>query len=263
MAVSFHPGPEWYKAFNELDPSTDRQCIYYTQKEERCGWSSDKNGEAIILHRLISTPPHKNTSLNLLDLLIRYILCCCCMYGRAKHRDRIGDRQELLPLAERWLDEIQGHGTAATYHTTNSTTPPSNAPNFRPNQPVFVISGTSPTPPTPVTNPSSKHSGLDAVESTIQSFESQTRYNLRLSNPNVSTDSASSLALIYQVPQSEFAPHVVSPSPGDNVSRKLLETLVDDDFKTGSLYIFDRNSSPDHVKIGYTKRSVADRIVEW
>jgi hypothetical protein len=116
MPVPFHPGPEWCIAFHELDPSTDRQCIYYTQKEERCCWLSDDNERAIELHRLISTLPHGTVKLN---LLIDYVLCYCCMFGRAKHRIRIGDRQELLPLAERWLDEVQRHANATTYHPTS------------------------------------------------------------------------------------------------------------------------------------------------
>jgi hypothetical protein len=195
MHMPFHPGPEWYIAFHELDPSTDRQCIYYTQKEERCSWLSDDNERAIELHRLISTLPHGTVNL---DLLIDYVLCCCCMLSRAKHRIRIEDRQELLPLAERWLDEVQRHATATTYHltssvptseenndtnhntgasqvsspnraTTNSTIPPSIALSFGSNQSTCVINGT---PPKPVTNSSPKHPGADAIESTIQSFES-------------------------------------------------------------------------------------------
>ena len=71
------------------------------------------------------------------------------------------------------------------------------------------------------------------------------------------------LALIYRASQSELALRVTSSGPGDKVSRKLLELLVDDDFRTGSLYIFDRNSSPGHVKIGYTAQSVADRLAQW
>jgi T5orf172 domain len=42
--------------------------------------------------------------------------------------------------------------------------------------------------------------------------------------------------------------------------RLVQKTNTDNDFKTGSLYIFDRESSPGYVKIGWTSRSVTNRL---
>ena len=140
------------------------------------------------------------------------------------------------------------------------TTPLSIAPSFEFNQSVFIIDGT---PLKLTTNSLSKHPDVNTVESTIQSFESQTWYNLHLSNFNASTDSVSSLTSIYQASQSDFAPYIISPGPGDKISQKLLKFLINDNFRTGSLYIFNRHSSLGHIKIGYTTRLVAGRLIQW
>ncbi|KAJ5523595.1 hypothetical protein N7513_013139 [Penicillium frequentans] len=63
--------------------------------------------------------------------------------------------------------------------------------------------------------------------------------------------------------RSEFRPHINEPSPDDCVYRKMLDPLVDRDFETGRLYIFDRVSSPGHVKIGWTANSVSNRLRSW
>jgi T5orf172 domain len=53
------------------------------------------------------------------------------------------------------------------------------------------------------------------------------------------------------------------PGPSDSVSWKILDPLEDRDFEKGSLYIFDRASSPGHVHIGWTARSVFNRLQDW
>ncbi|KAJ5986595.1 hypothetical protein N7451_010960 [Penicillium sp. IBT 35674x] len=63
--------------------------------------------------------------------------------------------------------------------------------------------------------------------------------------------------------RSEFRPHINDPSPDDCVYRKMLDPLVDRDFEKGRLYIFDRISSPGHVKIGWTAKSVDKRLISW
>jgi hypothetical protein len=268
MPPAFHPGPDWYIAFHDFNPSTDRQCIYYTQGKQRCSWPSNDNGRAIQLHRLIRALPRGTLNL---DFLIEYVLCCCCMRGRAKHRLRIEDRQELLPLAERWLEESQRIAAPAPLdnfsaqtsedgddgdRVSNSTTPPTTPPSFEASQSSTILNRT----PQRSTD-SLEHLTADAVDTTIHSTESQHRYNLRQSNSTVSTNSITSLASIYRAPQTEFAMHVTSP--GLDASRKLLEPLLGKDFSTGSLYIFDRASSHGHVKIGYTTSSVAGRLAAW
>ena len=68
---------------------------------------------------------------------------------------------------------------------------------------------------------------------------------------------------ILETPLSEFRPHIAQPTLTDSVSKKLQDTLVGRDFETGSLYIFDRASSPGHVKIGWTAKSVQGRLESW
>ncbi|KAK8106731.1 hypothetical protein PG999_010090 [Apiospora kogelbergensis] len=67
----------------------------------------------------------------------------------------------------------------------------------------------------------------------------------------------------HRSPLSVFRPHVRDPGPEDTVSYKILETLVKRDFETGSVYMFDRPSSPGYVKIGWTARSVEARLNDW
>jgi hypothetical protein len=82
------------------------------------------------------------------------------------------------------------------------------------------------------------------------------RYNLRPREGNLHQS-------IPQTPPSEFRPHIANPLPSDSICRKIAEPLEDRDFETGSLYIFDRASSPGHVKIGWTARSVQCRLKDW
>ncbi|EXJ84090.1 hypothetical protein A1O3_04757 [Capronia epimyces CBS 606.96] len=75
--------------------------------------------------------------------------------------------------------------------------------------------------------------------------------------------SARSSSISAPVILSEFRPHVKSPLPMHSVTFKLRERLDRRDFETGSLYIFDRASSPGHVKIGWTAISVTGRLDDW
>ncbi|KAJ5472160.1 hypothetical protein N7539_008729 [Penicillium diatomitis] len=43
----------------------------------------------------------------------------------------------------------------------------------------------------------------------------------------------------------------------------MLTPLKKRDFETGSLYVFDHESSPGHVKIGWTAKTVSDRLAHW
>ncbi|KAK8045387.1 hypothetical protein PG993_005411 [Apiospora rasikravindrae] len=61
----------------------------------------------------------------------------------------------------------------------------------------------------------------------------------------------------------EFRPRMREPGPEDSVSHKISDRLVHRDKETGSLYIFDRVSSPGYVKIGWTARNVQGRLDAW
>jgi hypothetical protein len=95
-------------------------------------------------------------------------------------------------------------------------------------------------------------------------IRSQPRYDLRPREANISTNSTSTKPTsISQPPLTEFRPHVAGPLHSHSVSRKILNPLEDRDFETGSLYIFNRASSPGHVKIGWTARSILRRLEDW
>ena len=59
----------------------------------------------------------------------------------------------------------------------------------------------------------------------------------------------------------EFAPYVRSPKY--TVKAKLEEPLTKTAWKTGTVYMFTRPSSPGYVKIGYTTVSVSSRMRQW
>jgi hypothetical protein len=214
--MSYNPGVSFFIPFHQLDPR-DTRCIFFTQKVTRCLWScraSDKT-RAIALHRTITA--NEATSF---ELIREYVLCSCCRSDGARHRDRIEDIGLLIPVAQRWQDEILRQ--AAEYNPLRSS-----------NTSVFA-----------------------------QDVGSLSRYDLRPRSLNIIAN-ATSARSVSQTPLSEFRPHVADPRPNDNVAWQICEPLLDRDFETGSLYIFDRASSPGHVKIGWTAKSVPQRLEDW
>ena len=286
--MAYNPGVSFFIPFHELDPSKQSQCIFFTLKGARCQESD--NRQAIALHKTIIAISREVVSL---DLLQEYVLCNCCRSGRAQHRDRIEDICLLIPLAQRWQDEIWKHAADQSNHTTSVpaleesifipyayTTPATSTPSHtttlypptasqsyhQPNAQRSFSSNV--TPSKPVASSSFYQFGSPrsstSTEFASQPFRSQTRYDLRPRAANVSTNSTSTRPTsISQTPLSEFRPHVAAPLPSDSVSRKILDPLEDRDFETGSLYIFDRVSSPGHVKIGWTASSVSRRLEDW
>ncbi|OAL42598.1 hypothetical protein IQ07DRAFT_593676 [Pyrenochaeta sp. DS3sAY3a] len=105
---------------------------------------------------------------------------------------------------------------------------------------------------------------INPAPSAAQDLKSEPRYNLR--SQTLQQQQPQHLSLIADHSQqalSEFRPHVKEPSPQDTVSWKMCEPLVDRDFENGWVYIFHRTSSPGHVKIGWTARSVDARLESW
>ena len=197
--MAYNPGVSFFIKFHDLDPSSQSRCIFFTQKRERCLWScqDSDNRRAIELHKTITAYSGEDVPV---DLLQEYALCNCCRSGRARHRDRIEDIGLLMPLAERWQDEIWRHAA------------------------------------------------------TLTSGHSEPRYDLRRRE---ASNSSSQPAL------SEFRPHLADPLPSDSVYQKILKPIGGREDEPGSLYIFDRDSSPGHVKIGWTAISVASRLEDW
>ncbi|KAK8002326.1 hypothetical protein PG989_002045 [Apiospora arundinis] len=82
------------------------------------------------------------------------------------------------------------------------------------------------------------------IEIEHRSHEDLPHYALRSKEPNTSSGTTTgSTVSSHYTPLSVFRPHR--------------------DFETGSLYMFDRSSSPGHVKIGWTARSVELRLSHW
>ncbi|EED12091.1 hypothetical protein TSTA_001620 [Talaromyces stipitatus ATCC 10500] len=148
---------------------------------------------------------------------------------------------------------------SSTYYQDGYATPAPSTPSY----------GT--TVYTAASSPSSSQSNVGVVDNSNSSYYQYSfpvsspapqpygysqRYDLRPREGNLHQS-------IPQAPPSEFRPHITNPLPSDSISRKIAEPLEDRDFETGSLYIFDRASSPGHVKIGWTASSVQRRLEDW
>ena len=279
----FNPGVPFFIAFHELDPSRDKRCIFFTQKKARCrNFRAESDiKRAIELHKTINTISGDTVDL---DLLQEYVLSTCCR--RAKHRDRIEDIDLLIPLALRWQNEILAHAgfnTSVVVLGESIVAPAARTPlaTASPSHTTMLIRGiespfdyrldalTSPRinkiPSTPVTSsPSFQHGSSKSSATTASEFqqlESCPRYDLRCGETVNSTSTQTKLSS--RSPLSEFRPHVANPCRSDSVSSRLLAPLERRDSETGSIYIFDRSSSPGHVKIGWTARSVSGRLESW
>ncbi|GAM34216.1 hypothetical protein TCE0_015f01650 [Talaromyces pinophilus] len=148
---------------------------------------------------------------------------------------------------------------SSTYHQDGHATPASSTPSY--GRMAY----------TAASSPSSSHIDVEVVDNWNSSYYQYSspvssptpqpdgypqRYDLRPREGNLHQS-------IPQGPPSEFRPHIVNPRPSDSVSRKIAKPLAGRDFETGSLYIFDRASSPGHVKIGWTEGSVERRLDAW
>jgi hypothetical protein len=191
MVRAIIPDISSFIRFHELDPRTQDQCIYITQKGSRCLWPSSNNGRAKELYAMLSQCQDNSIDVKVLR---DYIVSNCCKSGRAQHRDRIADVNLLPSLVQRWRAEIMAE-----------------------------IQG-------------------------------------RLRSDSVVSDTFNFIA---SNPLSEFRPHVAEPTADDSVAFKVQNQLEDRDFERGSLYVFNRISSPGHVKIGWTARSVQGRLDDW
>ena len=290
--MPFNPGVSWFVPFHEHDPSKSSKCIYFTQKEARCQWPCSDNERAIQLYETISSLPAETVGVELLE---EYILCNCCISGRAQHRHRIEDVELLIPLAERWQDEIRRHAAEQSSLAASvvplgenviladAVTIPA-TPNFsransvyntgtasrtddQPNTPAS--SSISATPPTSVTSLSPYQTASLTSSNTSPEISplrsgGGSRYGLRSHETNNPTNAISARPkTIFRPPLSEFRTHIEEPDPSDSVSHKILDKLEGRDFETGSLYIFERASSPGYVKIGWTAVSVSRRLDSW
>ena len=290
----YNPGISFFISFRDLDPSSQNQCIFYTQKGTRCRHrcSASDNARARDLCRAISL-----TALEPIcsDMLRDYILLNCCRMGANKHRERIKEENLLVPLTQRWQNEICGY---TEYRTPMHMPSPGRCGQCKyahPAAPSYAYARMPSNFSSATINESMQNSIYDpetdgaarkneivpnrihdsswkvqcnrhegSNENSVEAFVSQQRYNLRSYHHNSAVSSISTQDIPNpQPPLSEFHQHIKDPRPTDSVFYKLLSPLKNRDYKDGSLYIFDRTSSPGHVKIGWTSRTVSCRLNEW
>ncbi|KAI5371787.1 hypothetical protein AA0117_g10132 [Alternaria alternata] len=298
------PGVDFFVSFNDLNPNAQKQCIYFVKadrSDRRCRWdcSESDNRRAIELHPIIAQNESED---KLVDHIRDYIQSNCC--SRAKHRDVILSSPLLIPLVERWLDEIQ------VKKDLGRTSRPS-ADSSAPTTPKRTSRSSSSVPSSCNTSPSSATSRATTVETPLSS-PSHTpfaRSEWPIISPNSSRLEASSAPLLCVSPMiipdnapfeaeplgtnnryyfrsravsdsltqlskrvelsisAEFTPHIHDPTPEDTVAWKICEDLnvrnPKRDLETGMVYMYSRRSSPGYVKIGWTARSVDERLAQW
>ncbi|CAO2650053.1 Nn.00g013450.m01.CDS01 [Neocucurbitaria sp. VM-36] len=292
----YAPGVGYFIKFNDLNPLGRNQCIFYTQvarPDPRCLNLCWDQSRAIELHRRITQSDTENI---FLSDVIEYVLCNCCTRAKAFHRDKIENIGLLVPLAQRWLNEIraQRQSDAIRRQATARSIAATPAPASWASSPAsytYASSATS-TPSrdttigTPLTSPSyyrsdsqsrfSANAGFSkpdasptpasrnyttstTTQTRPQASETQTGYNLR----SRQVEDAAVIARYSLSSQSEFQPHVSQPTFKDTVEWQICEPLGERDDETGWVYIYNRASSPGYVKIGWTARSVEDRLDGW
>jgi hypothetical protein len=298
------PGVDFFVSFPDLDPNTQKQCIYFVKADRpdrRCKYDHSDSKRAIELHRIITESEPEET---LVKHIEEYIKSNCC--DRARHRDLVLSSPLLIPLVERWLDEVlnERRFEDASRQSTPSTTPTTpkrisradgsatsscnkSAPSatsrattvetllstlsydhFDRSIPSAVGSIPLQIEASLALSPCPHFSSAIApskISSDSESREAQKRYNLRpraIDNSFIQWARKSKLSL-----SEEFHPHINEPTSEDTVEWRFRETLKERDhrrdFKTGAVYMYSRTSSPGYVKIGWTSKSVDDRLAEW
>jgi len=240
--MAFQPDIPTDMSFYDLNPSNQRQCIYTAiSTGRRCTWNclGADNERAIKLHGEIIAASSGIVSL---DLLKEYILCVCCRSGRARHQDRIQYVKYLEPLAERWQQEILERAGKA-------------------DKEVNIV------PDNASTDGETLYTNNSAISDSVpaQSIIRYTSLGGKEGRYERLTQRPYDLRLRHEAASPEFVPHINEPHLYEtSVAFNLLSCLVDEyDFRDGSLYIFDRSSSPGYVKIGWTSRNVQGRLDEW
>lgn len=275
MAAS--PGVEFFVSFYDID-QFNKRCIYFTKytPPTRCKWPCDDDDytEALALRAKILTCSNHAERVRLLR---EYVLYNCCRRGRyesARHQGSMKDDGLLMPLVQRWDDEIRSHADSQQRNTNSqqATGIDSLFSNLTITQHDYSFShiigsghfqSARCLSPTPRFESSDSSSSIDAI---LQPPDGQGSYNLRPREMNDTissvTEELSNLSIL-QATLSEFSPHIELPLPRDSVWAKLTSPLRNRDFETGALYIFDRDDSPGHVKIGWTAVSIDARLEDW
>jgi hypothetical protein len=296
------PGVDFFIGFPDLNPNAQQRCIYFVKEDRtdrrcKCEWSDNKR--AIGLHRKITKSESGET---LVDVIRDYIWFNCCARARhrdlilssplliplvkrwldevlgQKHLEEVSrcSAQSPAPITPKRVSRVDSPApsscdtstSSATSRATTVETPLSSPSYSRFNSPkAFIVSSTplsldaSPTPLPHV--PSTITPSTEPFES--EPSKAQKKYNLRSHAVNDSFTQWSKQARLSL--SAEFHPHINEPTSEDTVAWRLCEDLNErypkHDFRTGSVYIYSRKSSPGYVKIGWTSRSVDDRLATW
>jgi hypothetical protein len=296
------PGVDFFIGFHDLIPNPQQKCIYFVKEDRpdrRCMCICSDNERAIELHRKITK---SESGKIVLDDIREYISSNCCSRARHRDLILSSPLLILLVerwldeiLSQKHLEEASRYSaqspapttpkrvsrvdrpapsscdtstSSATSRATTVETPLSSPSYSRCNSPKASIVSSVPlrldASPTPLPRVSST---ITPITKPFESepAETQKRYNLR---PGAVNDSFTQWAKQTRLSLSaEFYPHINEPTSEDTVAWRFCEDLDERhprrDFRTGSVYIYSRKSSPGYVKIGWTSVSVDGRLEKW
>ena len=161
---------------------------------------------------------------------------------------------------------VASSSTAASPSKTTAPSAPKSPSQTKPNGPTTAC--VDATAPRPVASTASFQFGAAGAPSTatfdFNAPQPPPGYNPRSSGATHPT-SVQHTSICQAPIESKFRVHIPKPLPTDCVSSKIQDRLnhAERDFECGSLYIFERESSPGHVKIGWTAARVQDRLDSW
>ncbi|KAH6613055.1 T5orf172 domain-containing protein [Boeremia exigua] len=301
MAVP-DPGVEFFVSFHDITPNEQGKCIYFVKslrEDRRCKFYRSDNKRAIELHRNIIESESANVPV---EDIQEYIRSNCCakaghrdlvlssplliplvvrwldeimMQKSLEDASRPSAQDTTLILAKRTLraeSVVPSSCRTSTLSPINSATTVK-TPLSSPSSTLFDGPDASIVRPNPLQRDASSSSLPHVPSTTTPSTTSpisepsgaQKRYNLRSSAIDDSLAQLRSQAERFLL--AEFHPHIKEPTSEDTVAWRFCADLSKGDnrrdFQTGSVYIYNRESSPGYVKIGWTSRSVNTRLAEW
>ncbi|KAJ9655653.1 hypothetical protein H2198_005551 [Neophaeococcomyces mojaviensis] len=221
------PEPEQFAHVTHIAAAlknTNPTCAWYLPKMDRCCLNHVDAGDLEDANSLIHDLSQVRDQDVPLTPLKRFAVLTCCR--RAKHRYLVLDSGLADRLAEKWQRDLR-------------------------ESPLPLELGVLPED-TSLELPKSE----DVVPDTSQTARYQTRSTnsgllLSLFNDDDETANANT----------EFGPHICEP--GETLSTALCSTIPSKKCKKGHIYLFSRLSSPGFVKIGYTGKTVSQRLAEW
>jgi hypothetical protein len=272
------------------------------RKDRRCKLDCYDIARARKLRQTILESESEDISFDDLIEYIRCNCCAGRILANVNHRNSIEDVDLLIPLAKRWLeeillrrrmDDIERHAaerptpttpartsqtdqwTPSSYASSATSTPthtitvetPMTSPSYhRFGSPPLFNQGSKPQNPDASPTSASRYSPIpSATQYTTQHMGAHTRYYLRPREINPVTGNVSRLSARPALPR--FRIYIESPSSEHAISWQVCQRLgagdKPRDYETGSLYIYDRTSTPGYVKVGWTARSVKERLEDW